>query len=144
MITNLPKNPKHDIEKILSRSAFCVITEISGKWDEKYVFYVRDGVQCVREYILPPNPQSSMQQKNRGNFASAVKHWKRLKAFEKKIWNREAKILKRNGYHLFISVYMLYSGRSVHEPRRFVRKIGLHNGVPRGGCAQGPGVRSKD
>jgi len=46
-----------------------------GKIGDAFVFFPWKGLNCVREYVIPANPNSSAQQTQRGYFTSAVNEY---------------------------------------------------------------------
>lgn len=72
------------------------------------VFYKRRGIQCLRKYVIPRNPDTEAQRANRHTFRDAVKSWKELPGSEKDIYNRKVLKMKTSmsGYSLYISEYM--------------------------------------
>lgn len=46
-----------------------------GKIGDAYVYFPWKGIACVREYIIPANPNTSDQQTQRGYFTSAVNEY---------------------------------------------------------------------
>jgi len=102
-----------------------------------YVFYMRNGKICARIYIVPPNPNSKRQKKDRRLFAKAVKDWQLLDEEEKQMWKGVAKTLKKRGYNLYLSMRMKELLQIAAEeaeiealkkvkPRRRVRVIHSH------------------
>ena len=70
------------------------------------VLYNRMGVQCMRVYVKPHNPDTELQKKCRSTFADAVSSWKKLSSEEKYFWNRKGRSKRLTGYNYFISMYM--------------------------------------
>ena len=70
------------------------------------VFYKRLNKQCSRIYVIPHNPDTAAQRKNRASFSGSVAAWKALSIRDKQLWNAKASALKKRGYNLFISEYM--------------------------------------
>jgi hypothetical protein len=82
-----------------------VIFKISG-YLYGFVFYMRNGKQCVRDYVIPNNPDTDAQRKVRHTFTDAVKSWQLLSLDEKHRHNRKARNLQMSGYNMYISIYM--------------------------------------
>lgn len=70
------------------------------------IFYNTNGNNYARSYSIPKNPRTGAQQKNRINFADAVKLWQGLTDAEKGEYNRMAIGKPLSGYNLFISLKM--------------------------------------
>jgi hypothetical protein len=114
---------KHDLTTILPPCVRCIITEAHGRHG-KYVLYTRNGRIFARVHFIPPNPRTARQQARRALMAAAVKHWKGLDENQRRPWRREAAALNRNGYQLFIRVFMDdAAGRRRRAIRRYVRVI---------------------
>lgn len=73
-----------------------------------FVFYKWKGIQCMRIYVIPHNPDTEKQRAVRHTFGDAVRSWKALSSDEKDIWNRRASKMKKvmSGYNLYISDFM--------------------------------------
>jgi len=70
------------------------------------IFYTVNGNNYARSWSIPKNPKTDAQQKNRVNFADAVKLWQELTDAEKAEYNRMAAGKPLSGYNLFISIKM--------------------------------------
>jgi len=77
----------------------------------RLIYYNRMGKTCVRSHVIPRNPRTEAQQKNRDLFAEAVNRWKLLTAEEKNLWNVKAARKQRTGYNFFISSFILNAAR---------------------------------
>jgi hypothetical protein len=84
-----------------------MFTSITGRVGN-VVFYKRMGVQCLRRYVIPRNPDTEVQRVNRYTFKDAVRTWKELSEDEQYRYNRKVVELKlfMSGYNLYISDYM--------------------------------------
>lgn len=82
-----------------------IISSISGRLGN-LVFFSRYGKQYVRSYVIPGNPKSISQQRNRSSFANAVKSWQSLAPEEKEEWCSLAQGKGSTGYHYYLSMYM--------------------------------------
>ena len=88
-----------------------ILEKASGSMD-KLVHYNRLGTQCSRKHVIPANPDTRAQRKNRNTFAEAVKEWQLLPEEKKRYWNKKAAILRRKGktgktgYSTFLSGYL--------------------------------------
>jgi hypothetical protein len=84
------------------------------------VFYTIKGKVYARSYVIPRNPDSVAQRKNRGLFRDAMKAWQLLSSYDKSVFARMARRLDMTGHNLFISRYMLlhrdYDGNRGSEP----------------------------
>lgn len=68
-----------------------------GKLAQALVFFPWKGIDCVREYVIPANPQSIPQQTQRGYFTNAVAYW-HANAYtdaDRIAWNRYAGTLAK-------------------------------------------------
>ena len=70
------------------------------------VFYYRNGVQCVRSYVVPCNPDTEAQRTVRRAFGDAVRSWQAMSADGRHAYNRKARFMNMSGYNLFISEFM--------------------------------------
>jgi len=79
----------------------------SGRIGNIVLYQVKENL-FARRYVVPRNPDTEQQRKNRSLFAMAVRVWQALSADEKNHHNRIASRSRkyRNGYTLFISQYM--------------------------------------
>ncbi len=82
-----------------------MIKSISGRIGN-LVFYQRRGIQCVRTYVIPRNPDTLAQKAMRRNFADAVLSWQSMTADERYAFTRKARNINMSGYNLYISLYM--------------------------------------
>ena len=78
---------------------------ISGRLGN-VVFYTRRGVQCGRIYVVPRNPDTGHQRKNKNIFREAVQAWQDIPSPQKDRWNRLARNKTLSGYNLFLSCYI--------------------------------------
>jgi hypothetical protein len=62
----------------------------------------------MRRYVIPANPDTPNQKRQRGRFKDAVKAWHELSHDGKKAYNIRAQKKKLNisGYNLFVSEYL--------------------------------------
>ena len=81
------------------------IESIHGKIGS-IVFVKRNKTQFIRSYVVPYDPKTELQIKNRNNFARLVKYWQMLPYKYKYSWNRYGDTLGRKGYNVFISENM--------------------------------------
>ena len=88
-----------------------VFTSISGAVG-RMVFYKRYGKTVMRAYIIPPNPNTPAQQKNRSRFRDAMASWQGLSADEKIAYNAAARKPGITGHNLYISLYMKKNGNT--------------------------------
>ena len=58
-----------------------------GQLGKAIVYSFWKGVQVVRRYIVPANPDTADQQKIRGEFQDAVDRWQALSADQKSDWD---------------------------------------------------------
>jgi len=86
-----------------------VINSVSGSVGA-LVFYERRGKTIMRAHIIPPNPKTPAQQKNRSRFRDAMLSWQGLSAHEKASCNATALKLGMTGHNLYISRFMKKKG----------------------------------
>jgi hypothetical protein len=68
------------------------------------VFYKRNGRFFSRRYVIPRNPKTPAQMRQRERFRRAHEAWKLLSEQEKAEYHARARILGRySGYQLFMS-----------------------------------------
>jgi hypothetical protein len=122
--------PAYSIKKILQNPLFCRIYINTDKMEKamataelnpafmnfkgnigRLIYYSRMGKTCVRSHVIPRNPRTEAQQKNRDLFAEAVNSWKLLTAEEKNLWKLKAAMKKRTGYNFFISSFILNAAK---------------------------------
>ncbi|HOW83820.1 MAG TPA: hypothetical protein PK573_14765 [Spirochaetota bacterium] len=72
----------------------------------RMVFYKRYGRTIMRMWIMPPNPNTPAQSKNRDRFRQAMASWRALPDYEKDSYNRRATKLSMTGHNLYISRFM--------------------------------------
>jgi hypothetical protein len=77
----------------------------SGTIGKSKTACVRDGKQYFRTYVIPNDPKTAKQMKQRKKYARAVEIWKQLSDDEKRHYNRRTTNLNRSGYNLFISEF---------------------------------------
>lgn len=77
----------------------------SGTIGKSETACIRDGKQYVRTYVIPKDPKTAKQMKQRKKYARAVETWKAMSDDEKEVYNNQAKNLNMSGYNLFISEF---------------------------------------
>ena len=78
-------------------------TKFSGTID-KMTAVERNGVNFLRKHVIPRNPKSPLQQRNRNHFAEGVETWRSLRESQRRFYNGIAK--RTSGYNLFLSKWM--------------------------------------
>ena len=78
-------------------------TKFSGTID-KMTAVNRNGVNFLRTHVIPHNPKSPLQQRNRNHFAEGVETWRSLREVQRRFYNGIAK--RTSGYNLFLSKWM--------------------------------------
>lgn len=78
-------------------------TKFSGTID-KMTAVNRNGVNFLRTHVIPRNPRSPVQQRNRNHFAEGVETWRSLRESQRRFYNGIAK--RMSGYNLFLSKWM--------------------------------------
>jgi hypothetical protein len=74
----------------------------------------RNGVNFLRTHVVPHNPQTPLQQRNRSRFAEGVEAWRTLRESQRHFYRGTAK--RRTGYNLFLSRWMESHSRG-DDPR---------------------------
>jgi hypothetical protein len=87
-------------------------TKFSGTID-KMTAVNRNGVNFLRKHVIPHNPRSPVQQRNRNHFAEGVETWRSLSESQRRFYNGIAK--RTSGYNLFLSKWMGFHTRG-EEP----------------------------
>lgn len=77
----------------------------SGTIGKSKTACVRDGKQYVRTYVIPNDPKTAKQKKQRKKYARAVEIWKQMSDGEKHHYNKRAMNLNMSGYNLFVSEF---------------------------------------
>ena len=82
--------------------------EYSGGTGESMVTFMRNGVNVARKYVIPHDPKTEEQLRQRNCFRMAVLEWRKLDKEEKQLWNDMAGKEKPglSSYSLFISRFM--------------------------------------
>lgn len=103
MTNNVEKNFHLRIED-LTRLTLRIENQIA----KEKVFYVRNGKQCMRDYVIPTDPKTKLQQAIRRKFRNAVKSWQQLTNEQKQYWENlvKQKGLSMEGFNLYISYFM--------------------------------------
>jgi len=81
-----------------------------GQLAETLVYFPWKGIECVRTYVIPANPNTADQQTQRGYFTNAIDDWHDvpLDADDVTAWNRAASALTRpmSGFNAFVSAHV--------------------------------------
>jgi hypothetical protein len=64
----------------------------------------RNGVNFLRMHVIPHNPRTPLQQRNRNHFAEGVEAWRSMHEAQRRFYRGIAK--RRTGYNLFLSKWM--------------------------------------
>ncbi|MFQ5911347.1 MAG: hypothetical protein ACE5IJ_11615 [Thermoplasmata archaeon] len=78
-------------------------TKFSGTMD-KMTAVTRNGVNFLRTHVVPHNPRSPLQQRNRNHFAGGVETWRSLREVQRRFYNGIAK--RTSGYNVFLGKWM--------------------------------------
>lgn len=72
---------------------------------KRWIFYTREGKQCVRSYARPFIPNTKKQLLWKKKFAQLVRQWHQLPPQRQEYYNQLAKYLnlKMSGFNLFLS-----------------------------------------
>lgn len=77
----------------------------SGTLDNSVTAVNRDSINFMRTYVLPHDPRTPKQVRQRRKYTEANEVWKALSQDERNEWNRRAKGTGMNGYCLFVSEF---------------------------------------
>jgi len=77
----------------------------SGTLGKKVTAVERKGENFLREYIIPHDPKTPAQLRQRQKFTDAYEEWKGLTPEERKQYSELAKDSKMSGYNLFVSKF---------------------------------------
>lgn len=84
-----------------------------GKLADTLVYFPWKGVECVRQYVKPANPNTADQQTQRGYFGDAVDDWHGigLDAADVAAWNRAAAVeaSPMSGFNSFVKAHVTIS-----------------------------------
>jgi hypothetical protein len=78
-------------------------TKFSGTID-RMTAVNRSGVNFLRKHVIPHNPRSPLQQRNRNHFAEGVETWRSMRESQRHFYRGVAR--RRTGYNLFLSRWM--------------------------------------
>lgn len=77
-----------------------------GAIADTLVYFPWKGIDCVRSYVIPSNPNTAAQQTQRGHFGDAIDGWHDdgLDADDVSAWNRYASSLTKSmsGFNAFV------------------------------------------
>ena len=79
--------------------------EYSGTLGKNVTAVKRNGINFLREHVIPHDPKTPFQMEQRNKFKDANEVWKSLSQEQKNEYNERAKGTKRYGYQLFISEF---------------------------------------
>lgn len=72
------------------------------------VFYSIGNRSFMRTYVIPRNPRTEAQQKNRSLFAEAMASWKALPPKEKFLYKVRTQDLDMHPHNLYVREYMAF------------------------------------
>jgi len=81
------------------------INNIHGRMGDAVHYNFRTR-KCMRIYVVPRNPGTELQQKNRALFAEAMASWKTLTPEEKYYYRKRTRKLAMHPHNLYIREYM--------------------------------------
>lgn len=101
------------------------------------VFYSVGKRSFMRTYVIPRNPRTEAQQKNRSLFAEAMASWKALPHEEKYLYKVRTRNLDMHPHNLYVREYMAFhsekdcteSDSSVLRTDKFIKQKGGVNSV---------------
>jgi len=93
----------------MAKSAFSLHSiQARGTTGKEWVYWIANGIQHRRAYIIPPDPKSPRQQARRAFFKNGMAYWTNLPGNEKAEYNETAKVIKTGwiGYNYFIQKWL--------------------------------------
>lgn len=78
-------------------------TKFSGTLDNMTAVQ-RNGTNFLRTHVIPHNPRTPVQQRNRNHFADGVETWRSMREPQRRFYHRIAD--KTPGYNLFLKRWM--------------------------------------
>ncbi len=96
--------------------------ELHGAVGKELVVSSWKGIPYVRAYVVPRNPRTKGQRRQRGRFSKAVVAWKKLTPAERENYNRAAEHM--SGYNLFISQFLVNERKRNRLPHGKKKKKG--------------------
>lgn len=95
----------------------------SGQIAKALVYFTWKGIGVVRQHVIPANPQTPLQDIQRGYFGDAVDEWHDTKytASDVAAWNRYAAILAKpmSGFNAFVKQWLDLKVAAVVAPNPF-------------------------
>ncbi|GAI39962.1 unnamed protein product [marine sediment metagenome] len=82
--------------------------EYSGAAGKAGVFAKWKGRQYRRKYVIPANPNTTMQKTVRGHFSSAVALWHTWPSLKKRAYSYLCSGLVMSGFNLLVKRYQLW------------------------------------
>lgn len=101
--------------------------EYSGAAGKAGVFAKWKGRQYRRKYVIPANPDTTMQSTVRNHFTNAVALWHTWSSLQKKALGYLASGLVMSGFNLLVKRYQLWKlvgGGEVLDPKYGIKQIG--------------------
>jgi hypothetical protein len=101
--------------------------EYSGAAGKAGVFAKWKGRQYRRKYVIPANPDTTMQSTVRTHFTNAVAMWHTWSSLQKKALGYLASGLVMSGFNLMVKRYQLWKlkgGTQVLDPKYGIKQIG--------------------
>ena len=82
----------------------------SGSFGDTLVYATWKGIQYVRQYFVPQNPNTAGQQVIRGYFSTAVSAWQGETSPVRTSWTNYASTnaLKESGFNLYVGKYIKF------------------------------------
>jgi hypothetical protein len=82
----------------------------SGQVGKAIVYSSWKGINYVRRYVIPANPDTAAQQVIRGYFTDAVSAWHAETSTVRTAWTDYAKThgLQESGFNLYVGVYIKF------------------------------------
>lgn len=97
-----------------------------GALGKAIVFSNWKGVAVVRQFVIPSNPNTALQQAVRAAFSSAVEVFKTLSAEDKTAWGRRASGLAMSGYNALVK----YCSAAIQAGLTWVTINNVNAGAP--------------
>lgn len=101
--------------------------EYSGQTGHAGVFAKWKGRQYRRKYVIPANPDTTMQKNVRNHFTNAIALWHTWSSLQRKTYSYLASGLVLSGFNLLVRRYQLWkliAGTEVLDPQQGIKQLG--------------------
>jgi len=101
--------------------------EYSGAAGKAGVFAKWKGRQYRRKYVIPANPDTTMQKNVRNHFTNAIALWHTWASLQRKVYSYLATGLVLSGFNLMVKRYQLWklnAAEAVADPEQGIKQLG--------------------